>query len=125
MMRSLLLIALLSSSLVARSSVQTIAQSAVLRIAPSPAERSAQSPKETAALSPVQTKVRNYRVANEQKILQEFLTLLAIPNLASDHSNIRKNAALIMEMMKARGLTPRLLEAKTPDTPPVVFAEWK
>ena len=124
-MRSLLLIALLLFPLLAQSSIQTNAQSAILGIARSPAQRSAQSPKETVALSPVQTKVRNYRVANEQKILQEFLTLLAIPNLASDNSNIRKNAALIMEMMKARGLTPRLLEAKTPDTPPVVFAEWK
>ncbi len=101
MMRTLLLIALLLSLLVAQSPVQTIAQ------------------------APVQTKVRDYRVANEQKILHEFLTLLAIPNLASDNSNIRKNAALIMELMQARGLTPRLLEAKTPNTPPAVFAEWK
>jgi acetylornithine deacetylase/succinyl-diaminopimelate desuccinylase-like protein len=93
MLRSLLLIGLLSSLLVAQS--------------------------------PVQTQVRNYRRTNEQKILQEFLSLLAIPNLASDNSNIRKNAALIMELMTARGLSPRLLEAKTPNTPPAVFAEWK
>jgi acetylornithine deacetylase/succinyl-diaminopimelate desuccinylase-like protein len=72
-----------------------------------------------------QDKVRAYRTANETKILAEFITLLAIPNVASDTQNIRRNAEFILEMMKARGLTPRLLEGPTPNTPPAVYAEWK
>ena len=72
-----------------------------------------------------QQKVRDYRRANEHRILQEYLALLSIPNVASDVQNIRKNAAFIMEMMKQRGLDPRLLEAATPNTPPAVYAEWK
>jgi acetylornithine deacetylase/succinyl-diaminopimelate desuccinylase-like protein len=72
-----------------------------------------------------QDKVREYRRANEQQILKEFTTLLAIPNVASDTQNIRRNAALILEMMKQRGLNPRLLEAATPNTPPAVYGEWK
>src|SRR6185369_17603453 len=71
-----------------------------------------------------QQKVREYRRANEHQILQEFTTLLAIPNVASDTQNIRRNAALIVEMMKQRGLNPRLLEGSNPNTPPAVYGEW-
>ena len=72
-----------------------------------------------------QDKVGDYRRANELQILKEFTTLLAIPNVASDTQNIRRNAAFIVEMMKQRGLNPRLLEAATPNTPPAVYGEWK
>lgn len=72
-----------------------------------------------------QDKVREYRRANEHKILNEYLALLAIPNVASDNPNIRKNAEFIAAMMKQRGLEPRLLEGPTPNTPPAVYAEWK
>jgi hypothetical protein len=56
-----------------------------------------------------QDKVREYRRANEHQILKEYLALLSIPNVASDTQNIRKNAALIVEMMNQRGLNARLL----------------
>src|SRR6478609_7041132 len=72
-----------------------------------------------------QDKVRAYRRANEHKIVSEFVSLLAIPNVAADTPNIRKNAELIVEMMKQRGLNPRLLEAQTPNVPPLVYGEWK
>ena len=73
----------------------------------------------------VQQQVRDFRKTNEHRLLREFLNLLSVPNIASDNENIRKNAHLIMEMMKQRGLSPRLLEAQTPNTPPAVFAELK
>jgi acetylornithine deacetylase/succinyl-diaminopimelate desuccinylase-like protein len=69
--------------------------------------------------------VRDYRRANEHRILAEFTRLLSIPNVANDRENIRRNAALIVEMMRARGLSPRLLEASTENVPPAVFGEWK
>ena len=72
-----------------------------------------------------QEKVRDYRRANEHRIIKEFITLLSIPNVAADTQNIRKNAALIVDMMKQRGLNPRLLEGATPNTPPAVYGEWK
>ena len=72
-----------------------------------------------------QEKVRDYRRANEQPLLREYFEFLSLPNVASDVPNIRRNAARLMEMMKQRGLDPRLLEADTPNTPPAVFAEWK
>jgi acetylornithine deacetylase/succinyl-diaminopimelate desuccinylase-like protein len=69
--------------------------------------------------------VSDYRRTHEHELLSEFVSLLSIPNVASDRDNIRKNAAFIMQMMQQRGLTPRLLEAKTPNVPPVVYSEWK
>ena len=72
-----------------------------------------------------QEKVREYRRTNEHQLLREYLEFLSLPNVASDTPNIRRNAAHIMEMMKQRGLDPRLLEADTPNTPPAVFAELK
>src|SRR5215813_1510732 len=70
-------------------------------------------------------RIQQYRREHEHQLLSEFMGLLAIPNVASDRQNIRRNAAYILEMMKQRGLEPRLLEAKTPNVPPVVYAEWK
>src|SRR5690349_23282308 len=72
-----------------------------------------------------QEKVRDYRRTNEHQILNEYLALLSIPNVAADAPNIRKNAAFIADMMKQRGLEPHLLEGPTPNTPPAVYAEWK
>src|SRR4029450_1414605 len=77
------------------------------------------------AQTTVQEKVREYRKANEPQIMREFVSLLSLPNVAVDTENIRKNASLLVEMMKQRGLNPRLLEANTPNTPPVVYGEWQ
>src|SRR3989441_4586675 len=72
-----------------------------------------------------QTSTRDYRRAHEHQILSEFTRLLAIPNVASDRENIRRNAQFIVAMIQRRGLNPQLLEAKTKDVPPAVFGEWK
>ncbi len=69
--------------------------------------------------------VREYRRANEHRILREFVGLLSLPNVASDVEAIRRNAARLSEMMSARGLEPRLLEAGTPNVPPAVYGEWR
>ena len=77
------------------------------------------------ALANAQSPVRDYRHAHERQILDEFTRLLALPNVASDHQNIRRNAEFILAMMQRRGLSPRLLEAGTKDSPPAVYGEWK
>ncbi len=81
------------------------------------------------ALLPVaaraQSSIRDFRRAHERQILDEFTQLLAIPNIASDAPNIRKNAQFILEMMQRRGLNPQLLEGRTNETPPAVYGEWK
>lgn len=72
-----------------------------------------------------QSPVRDYRRAHERQILEEFTRLLALPNIASDRDNIRRNAEFIREMMQRRGLNPQLLAGKSADTPPAVYGEWK
>ncbi len=72
-----------------------------------------------------QGSVRDYRRAHEHENLTEFMQLLAIPNVASDRENIRRNAAVLVKMMERRKLQPRLLEASDPAAPPVVYGEWK
>jgi len=68
--------------------------------------------------------IREYRRAHEHEILKEFMDLLAIPNVASDQENIRRNAAVLVAMMQRRKLQPRLLEASNKSAAPAVYGEW-
>jgi len=72
-----------------------------------------------------QPPMRDYRRAHERQILNEFTRLLAIPNVASDRENIRRNAQFIIEMMQRRGLNPRLLETATKESPRRSMANGK
>jgi acetylornithine deacetylase/succinyl-diaminopimelate desuccinylase-like protein len=68
------------------------------------------------------SRVRQYREAHESEIISEFTDLLSIPNVASDETNIRRNAAKLIEMMSRRGIKAQLLEG---GGPPAVFGELK
>jgi acetylornithine deacetylase/succinyl-diaminopimelate desuccinylase-like protein len=69
--------------------------------------------------------VRAYCRVHEHQILHDLIRLLAIPNQATDLTNIRRNAEAIASMMGQRGLEPRLLEATDPNAPPAVYGELK
>ena len=69
--------------------------------------------------------VRQHRVANEHRILSEYIELLSIPNVASDSAGIARNAAYISAMLEKRGLSPRLLTGANAKAPPLIYAEWK
>jgi len=60
-------------------------------------------------------------VAHRQQILDQFTSLLAIPNVASDTVNIRRNADTLLGMLKERGANAQLLSI--PDVPPVIYGE--
>src|SRR5687768_15447319 len=68
-------------------------------------------------------KTRGYRQAHEREILDEFIKLLSIPNVASDELNIRANADVIVEMMLRRGLKPKLIEVNK-GSAPAIYGEW-
>jgi len=68
-------------------------------------------------------KTRGYRQAHEREILDEFVKLLSIPNVASDKPNIRANADVIVEMMLRRGLKPKLIEVNKGSVP-AIYGEW-
>jgi acetylornithine deacetylase/succinyl-diaminopimelate desuccinylase-like protein len=64
---------------------------------------------------------RAWRQAHEQEIVDDFAKLLAMPNVASDTINIRRNAEYIGGLLSPRGFEVRLLE--TAGSPPAVLAE--
>lgn len=68
---------------------------------------------------------REFVTAHRHVILDEFIQLLKIPNIASDRTDIRRNADAIMAMLQRRGLQPRLLTSSSdPTLPPIVFGQW-
>ncbi len=69
----------------------------------------------------VQGAVRSWVRAHEGAVLREFADLLAIPNLASDGPNIRRNAERIAAMLGRRGIAAGLLDGE--GGPPVVYGE--
>jgi len=64
-----------------------------------------------------------FRVVHETSILRDFSDFLAIPNLASDGPNIRRNGARLIEMLQRRGVSARLLEVE--GAPPAVLGELR
>ncbi len=66
---------------------------------------------------------KEWRIVHEQEIIDDFVELLAIPNVASDTINIRKNAEHLLGLLQPRGFDARLLEVE--GSPPAVFAERK
>ncbi|HEY9226040.1 MAG TPA: hypothetical protein VIP11_05300, partial [Gemmatimonadaceae bacterium] len=65
----------------------------------------------------LRSKVKAYSVTHDAEIVRELSNFLAIPNLASDAANIRRNADYLMRLMAARGITTRLLESQAGGPP--------
>jgi acetylornithine deacetylase/succinyl-diaminopimelate desuccinylase-like protein len=68
--------------------------------------------------------VQSYARAHDVEIVHELSDFLAIPNLATDAPNIRRNAEHLAAMMNARGIASRLLESPS-GGPPVVYGELR
>jgi len=71
------------------------------------------------AQDPIQA-VRSYVESHRAEIVAELRDFAAIPNVASDEVNIRRNAETLVAMMERRGVSARVLEA---GGPPVVYGE--
>src|SRR5258708_19960401 len=56
------------------------------------------------------SRAREYRRPHEAQIIDEFVDLLSIPNVASDIGNMRPTAARVIEIMARRGTDARLRE---------------
>ena len=72
----------------------------------------------------LRAKLHEYRSAHDVAIVSELSGFLAIPNLASDKVNIRRNAEHLLGMMTARGIAARLLESPS-GAPPAVYGELR
>src|SRR5262249_17428264 len=66
--------------------------------------------------------VERYVSDHQQEILGEFVSLLSIPNVASDKPNIRKNAEQLRQMLTRRGFTAEILET---EVNPLVYGELR
>ena len=75
--------------------------------------------------APAAATPREWVAAHREPLLREYLPLLAIPNVASNIGDIRRNADLIVAMMARRGLSPRLLEGEDGSVPPLIYGEWR
>lgn len=65
---------------------------------------------------------RSYREAHAAEILRDYAELLALPNVASDGPNIRRNAEAIRDLLAARGVAAEIWTLpEEPAAPPVVF----
>ncbi len=73
--------------------------------------------------NPAALAARQWRQQHERGIMDEFVALLAIPNIAADHANIQRNAEAIAQMMEKRGIAAKLVSV--PGGNPIVFGEIK
>src|SRR4249919_2550076 len=76
-----------------------------------------------AQTNPAANAARAWRQQHERAIVDEFVTLLSIPNIASDKENIQRNAQAISAMLQKRGVATQLVSV--PGGNPVVFGEIK
>ncbi len=64
---------------------------------------------------------RQWRIQHQAGILDGFIKLLSIPNVAADPANLRRNADTLVALLRERHFDSRLLSI--PGAPPVVFGE--
>ena len=65
----------------------------------------------SAQTNPASITARHWRETHERAIIEVYFQLLSIPNIATDQVNIRRNADLIVAMLKKRGVDANLVEA--------------
>jgi len=73
-----------------------------------------------AAQTPAET-ARQYVTAHKAELTKQFSDLLAIPNVAADPAGLKRNADLLVEQLKERGVDSHLLSI--PGSPDVVYGQ--
>jgi acetylornithine deacetylase/succinyl-diaminopimelate desuccinylase-like protein len=71
--------------------------------------------------NPSANNAHQWRQRHEREIIDEFVALVSIPDVTGDRANIPRNADAVANMMKKRGILPRLVSV--PGANPVVFGE--
>lgn len=66
---------------------------------------------------------RSWREANSAAIVREYAEFLSIPNVSGDLPNLRRNAEVIRDGLRDRGVESRLLELN--GVAPIVFGELR
>jgi len=66
--------------------------------------------------------IRAYTASHDAEIVRELAGFLAIPNLAADSANIRRNAEWLVTALERRGIQTKLLPSPS-GGPPAVYGE--
>ncbi|MBZ5603034.1 MAG: M20/M25/M40 family metallo-hydrolase [Acidobacteriia bacterium] len=74
-----------------------------------------------AQTNPAAAAAHKWRQQHERAIVDEYIALLSIPNIARDKENLQRNAELISKMLEKRGVAAKLVSV--PESNPVVFGE--
>jgi acetylornithine deacetylase/succinyl-diaminopimelate desuccinylase-like protein len=74
-----------------------------------------------AQTNPAAQAARKWRQAHERAIIDEFVSLLTIPNVSRDRANILRNAEAIAAMLQKRNIPAKLVSIAGSN--PVVFGE--
>jgi acetylornithine deacetylase/succinyl-diaminopimelate desuccinylase-like protein len=77
-------------------------------------------PATAADLAAVQSAIDTWRADHETAIIEEFVELLSIPNVASNLADMQRNAGHIVELLDVRGFETEILSA---GGAPYVYAE--
>src|SRR5690606_33111059 len=88
--------------------------------APAPPSNT-ETPAPTPAMTSAMSAAREHVAANEEAIIRELRELLALPNVASNPDDIRRNADVLVAMLERRGISARVIE--TPGAPVNVYGE--
>lgn len=64
---------------------------------------------------------RRYTEEYREKLIGEFSEFLSIPNVAADPANLKRNADLLIDLLRRRGAQSQLLSI--PGAPPVVYGQ--
>jgi hypothetical protein len=68
--------------------------------------------------NPAAQAAKQWRQQHERAIVDEFISLLSIPNIARDRENIQRNADAIAAMLRKRGAEARMVSI--PGANPVI-----
>jgi acetylornithine deacetylase/succinyl-diaminopimelate desuccinylase-like protein len=70
-------------------------------------------------------KVQQFVQSNKNSMIDEYIHLVAIPDVSGDSENIPLNTAFIQKMMEQKGIKSELLHGTTPGVNPAVYGEIK
>jgi acetylornithine deacetylase/succinyl-diaminopimelate desuccinylase-like protein len=89
---------------------------------PAPTSETAQ-PQPSEAMTAAVEAARAHLAANEEAVVSELRDVLALPNVASNPDDIRRNADALVALLERRAIEARVIE--TPGAPVNVYAELR
>src|SRR6478736_3063984 len=78
-----------------------------------------------ASAQTTQDRIKQFVQSNKNRMVDEYTSFVAIPDVSNDSENIPLNTAFIQKMMEQRGIKSELLRGTTAGVNPAVYGEIK